>query len=171
MQVLSAEHLSKLKASALSGEHIGKLSWSTAPNGRLLIAYLKPDGTPEQCKDGSPFTRERRSAAEIRREPDGPKYLSPKANGCRLYHSHLAIAAGGYPERLGDRFIPLRITEGELKTEAAIAHDPQRVTIGLGGVSSWQDRRAGGDGSQPLPELEAVPVDGRVRQPREESNG
>jgi phage/plasmid-associated DNA primase len=161
MQVLSAEHLSKLKASALSGEHIGKLSWSTAPNGRLLIAYLKPDGTPEQCKDGSPFTRERRSAAEIRREPDGPKYLSPKANGCRLYHSHLAIAAGGYPERLGDRFIPLRITEGELKTEAAIAHDPQRVTIGLGGVSSWQDRRAGGDGSQPLPELEAVPVDGR----------
>jgi hypothetical protein len=161
MQVLNAEHLTKLKASALSDEHIAKLGWSTALKGRLLIPYLKPDGTPEQCKDGSRFTRERRSAAEIRREPDGPKYLSPQANGCRLYHSHLAIAAGGYPERLADRFIPLRITEGELKTEAAIAHDPGTVTIGLGGVSSWQDRRSGGDSSQPLPELEAVPVEGR----------
>ena len=158
---LSSEHVQKLSQSALGSEQIARLGWRTLPNGRLLIPYLKPDGSPECCSDGKPFQRWRLTQQDINNDPKGGKYRSPSGNGCRLYHSHLAIATGGYPDRLADRFVPLRITEGELKTEAAITHDPHRVTIGLGGVSSWQDRRAGGDDSQPLPELEAVPVEGR----------
>ena len=159
---LSDEHLVKLRQSALSDDQIAALGYSTLPNGRLLIPYLKPDGTPEERKDGKPFTRERLSAAEIQADPAGGKYRSPKGNGCRFYHSALAIAAGNYENRLNNRFIPLRITEGEFKTESATVHDPSRVTIGLGGVSSWRDRYDDKDAeSRPLVEFYEIPLDGR----------
>jgi phage/plasmid-associated DNA primase len=145
----------------LSDEQIAKLGWSTALNGRLLIPYLKPDGTPERCSDGKPFIRERRSEKEIKANPKGGKYRSPYGNGCRVYHSTLAIAAGNYEARLNDRFTPLRITEGETKTESATTHDPKRLTIGLGGVSSWRDRYDGGEESRPLVEFDEIPLNGR----------
>jgi len=158
---LSAEHRRKIRGSALTDEQINALGYSTDTNGRLVIPYLKPNGSPEKCANGKPFQRFRLTQQQISADPKGGKYKSPPGNGCRLYHSHLALAAGGYEDRLNDRFTPLRITEGELKTESAIAHDPDRLTIGLGGVSSWQDRRAGGDQSQPLPELDAIQVERR----------
>ena len=124
-----------------------------------------PDGSPELCHDGKPFVRWRASYADLAAAVhDGlkvAKYKSPKGNGCRPYHSALAIAAGRYAERLQDRFTALRITEGELKTEAANAHDPGRLTVGLGGVNSWRDRYDGGEESRPLVEFDEIPLHGR----------
>jgi len=165
--LLDAEHTKKLRASALSDAQINLLQgWRSLPNGRMEIPYLKPDGEPECCHDGKPFRRWRLSEQEIadmkrqgERKPG--KYRSPKGEGCRLYHSALAIDAGGYAERLADKNVPLRITEGELKTEAAAAHDPGRITLGLGGVNSWVDRYDGGEQSRPLVELEELLLDGR----------
>ncbi|MEB3301960.1 MAG: DUF3854 domain-containing protein, partial [Cyanobacteriota bacterium] len=121
-------------------------------------------GTPETCHNGTPFSRERLGDAEARANPKGGKYRSPKGEGCRLFHSPLAIAEGNYPQRLADRFTPLRITEGELKTVAANIHDPVRLTIGLGGVSSWRDRYDGqgkDEPSRPIVDLEEIPMDKR----------
>jgi len=165
--LLNAEHTKKLRTSALSDAQIERLlGWRSLPNGRLEIPYLKPDGEPESCHDGKPFRRWRLSDQEIaelkRKGEEKPgKYRSPKGEGCRLYHSALAIAKGRYAERLAKKEVPLRITEGELKTEAAAVHDPDRITLGLGGVNSWVDRYDGGDESRPLVELEEIPFKGR----------
>ena len=158
---MNAEHREKLRQSALTDQEIEALGWSTGLNGRLQIPYLKPDGSPERCHNGKPFIRERLTAAEIEANPGGGKYNSPKGNGCRVYHSALAIAAGNYEQRLADRFTTLRITEGELKTESASAHDPKTITLGLGGVSSWRDRYDGGEDSRPLVEFDELRLDGR----------
>lgn len=163
--IVEAEHRRKIRQSALSDEQIDRLGWRSLPDGRLEIPYRRPDGSPELCSDGSLFLRHRAAqrtidAAKAAGQPVA-KYLSPSGNGCRLYHSALAIAAGRYPERLQDRFTPLRITEGELKTEAANVHDTERLTVGLSGVSSWKDRRSGGGESLPLPELESLQLTAR----------
>lgn len=163
---LSTEHLAKVRTSALSDEQISALGWSSLHTGSLLIPYRRPDGSPEHCHDGSPFTRERLSQQQInerkRKGDSNPgKYRSPYGEGCRVYHSALAIQRGNYPQRLNDRFTALRITEGELKTEAATAHDPRRITVGLGGVSSWRDRYDDGKVSRPLVEFDEIPLDGR----------
>jgi phage/plasmid-associated DNA primase len=161
---LSAEHRAKLRASALTDQHIDALGWSTLHTGRLLIPYIRPDGSPETCHDGNPFTRERLSQAEIDADPKAGKYRSPKGEGCRLFHSPLAIRNRRYHDRLLDRFTALRITEGEAKTVAANLYDPHRVTIGLGGVSSWRDRydgQAKDDESKPITDWDDIPLDGR----------
>ncbi len=163
---LNQDHLVKIRSSALSDQQIWQLGWRSLPNGRLEIAYRRPDGTAETCHDGQPFRRWRLSDAEIKElkrsgTKNPGKYRSPSGNGCRLYHSALALAAGHYSDRLADRFEPLRITEGELKTEAANAHDPDRLTIGLGGVSSWRDRYDGGDESRTLVDWDEIPLQGR----------
>lgn len=159
--LLQPAHRFKLKESALSDQQIDKLLWRSTTEGNLLIPYLTPEGKTELCNNGSPFQRLRLSPEEIEKNPKGGKYRSPKGNGCRIYHSHLAIAAGSYQEKLADRYTPLRITEGEAKTESAAIHDRHRLTIGIGGVSSWQDRRDGGEESSPLKEFEEIPLDGR----------
>jgi len=159
---LAPEHRAKLRESALTDQQIDALGWSSEPDGRLRIPYVRPDGTPEQRHDGNPFIRWRLSSAEIKANPDGGKYRSPKGNGCRIYHPALAIAAGNYEERLADRYIPLRLTEGEAKTESATAHDPKRLTIGLGGVSSWRDRYDDPKGpSRPLVDFDEIELEGR----------
>jgi len=158
-QVRDKAHLEKLRSSALPDAAIAKLQWRSLRDGRLEIDYLKPDGLPERCSNGKPFRRWRSTAAQIRN--GDPKYRSPKSEGCRIYHAHTAISAGNYSNRLQDRGVPLRITEGELKAEAAANYDPDRVSIAIGGVDSWVDHRAGGEQSQPLPELEAIPLKGR----------
>ena len=96
---LAPEHRAKLASSALDDNQIEALGWSTGINGRLQIPYLKPDGTREHCRDGKPFIRERLTAAEIKADPKGGKYRSPKGNGCRIYHSKLAIAAPAMESR------------------------------------------------------------------------
>lgn len=163
---LSDEHLAKIRGSALSDDDAAALGWASLPNGRLLIPYLRPDGTPETGHDVEHFVRERLGDAELvelrrRGELKPGRYRSPKGQGCRIYHSHLAIQAGNYERRLADRFTTLRITEGELKTEAATVHDPSRLTIGLGGVNSWRDRYDGGEESRPLVDFEEIPLGGR----------
>jgi phage/plasmid-associated DNA primase len=163
---LSDQHRQKLRSSALSDGEINALGWSSLHTGSLLIPYLKPDGRPELCHDGQPFTRERLSQKQIdelkrKGNPKPGKYRSPKGEGCRVYHSALAIRQGNYEQRTSSRFVPLRITEGEIKTEAAAVHDPERITIGLGGVSSWQDRYDGRGDSMPLVEFDEIPLEGR----------
>jgi P4 family phage/plasmid primase-like protien len=163
---LSHEHLEKIRQSALTAEQAAALGWSSQPDGSLLIPYLKPDGSPETCHNGEPFARVRLSPEQIadmkRRGLEKPgKYRSPKGEGCRIYHSAIAISAGKYDKRLADRFTPLRITEGELKTESATVHDPARITIGLGGVSSWRDRYDGGRESKPLVDWDEIALDKR----------
>ncbi|PSB37940.1 DUF3854 domain-containing protein [Aphanothece minutissima] len=159
---LTDAHRDELRASALSDDAISLLRWFTDHHGALVLPYLRPDGTTETCRNGRPFTRSKPAwnAAQLAADPKPPKYLSPKGNGCRPYHSHQAIAAGGYPDRLANIHVPLRITEGEKKTEAATLHDPGRITVGIGGISSWQDTYDGGD-SRPLVELEEIPMLGR----------
>lgn len=163
---INPEHLAKLQTSALSCDHINALGWSSDHRGRLRIPYLKPDGSPEECHDGRPFLRWRASTEWIERQiKEGkqrpPKYISPKGQGCRVYHSHLAINRGDYAERLADRLISLRITEGELKAEAANVHDPARVTVAIGGVNSWRDRYDGHDESLPLVDWDEIKLEGR----------
>lgn len=163
---LSGQHRQKLRSSALSDEQINALGWSSLHTGSLLILYLKPDGSPELCHGGQPFTRERLSQKQIDElkrngNPKPGKYRSPKGEGCRIYHSALAIQQGNYEQRISNRFVPLRITEGEIKTEAAAVHDPERITVGLGGVSSWQDRYDGRSDSIPLVEFDEIPLEGR----------
>jgi len=161
---LDSAHRAKLQQSALTDQQIDRLGWISHLDGSLEIPYLRPDGTREVTHDGKPFSRLRLSPQQIANNPKGGKYRSPKGNGCRLFHSPLAIAAGDYQRRLSDRFIPLRITEGELKTVAANVHDPQRLTIGLGGVSSWRDRYDGqgkDEASQPLIDWDEIAVSGR----------
>ena len=160
---LAAAHRVELRASALSDEAITRLQWFTDHCGAMVIPYRQPDGSPETCHDGRPFRRSKPawSADQLAQFPPPPKYVSPKDNGCRIYHSHQAIAAGGYAERLADRHTPLRITEGEKKTEAATLHDAARVTVGIGGISSWKDAYDGGD-SRPLVEWDEIPMDGRT---------
>ena len=163
---LSDQHRQKLRASALSDEQIDALGWSSLHTGALLIPYLKPDGSPELCHDGKPFTRERLSQDQIdnlkRNGNTKPgKYRSPRGEGCRIYHSALAIQRGDYEQRLANPYVPLRITEGELKTESATAHDHSCITIGLGGVSSWRDRYDGGENSRPLIDFDEIPLQGR----------
>lgn len=162
---LTAAHRSKLHASALSDDAIALMQWHSRPDGALVIQYLRPDGTDETTHDGKPFIRWRLSEeqiAELKAKGTAKpgKYRSPKGNGCRLYHSHQAIAAGGYGQRLSDRFVPLRITEGELKVEACTLHDRKRLTIGLGGVNSWRDSYDGGE-SRPLTDFDDIPIEGR----------
>jgi len=162
---LAQQHREKLRQSALSDTHINAINWCSLPDGRLEIPYLNPDGTEQECHNGKPFKRWRSSQKEIddakAKGEKIPKYVSPKGNGCRFYHSPVAIAAGNYQTRLNDKYTSLRITEGELKTEAATAHDPNRVTIGIGGVNSWRDKYEGGEESKPLIEFDEIPFDGR----------
>lgn len=161
---LSPEHRAKLASSALNEQHIEVLLAAgihTDGKGRLILPYRSPDGTPQTLPDGAPWMRCRQSEAHLAANPDAAKYLSVRGGGCRLYHPHLALAAGNYQQRLIDPFTPLRITEGELKAEAAAAHDAKRLTIALGGVNSWRDHRSGGEDSAPLPELVALPLEGR----------
>lgn len=162
---LASEHLSKLQSSALNLQQIELLGWQSLPDGRLEIPYRRPDGSAEECHDGKPFRRWRLPPEQItalqRQGKKAGKYMSPAGNGCRLYHSALALAAGNYPERLQDRFTELRITEGELKAEAATAHDPERITVGLGGVNSWKDRYDGSEESRPLVDFDEITLAGR----------
>lgn len=163
---LSDAHRAKLRSSALSDEQIDALGWLTSRSGNLVIPYRKPDGSPEQTHRGRQFRRFRLSdqaIAALKQQGNAKpgKYRSPKGDGCRVYHSHLAIARGDYEKRLADRFVPLRITEGELKVEAATVHDFKRLTVGIGGVNSWRDRYDGGEESKPLVDWEEIPLDDR----------
>jgi len=164
--MLSDAHLAKIGQSAIAPEQALTLGWRSRPDGSLLIPYLKPDGSAETCHNGKPFSRWRLSSEQIaelkaKGEKRPGKYRSPKGEGCRLYHSALAIQAGDYQRRLMDRFIPLRITEGELKTECAAIHDPDRITIGLGGVNSWRDRYDDPDQSRPLIDWDEITLQDR----------
>lgn len=153
--LLSTGHRDELRGSALTDAQIDTLQWGTQPNGWMVIPYLQPNGSPILNSTGKPWQRWKPA-----NPGDGPKYLSPKGGGCQLYHSHLAIAQGQYEKRLADTNVPICFTEGEKKTEAITAHWPKVIAIGLGGVSSYRDRRDGD--SQPLPELGALEFKGRI---------
>lgn len=156
---VNPEHRRKLRGSALSDQQIDELVAAgirSDSKGQLVIPYRHPDGSPQTMADGSPWVRWRLPQWKIDANPDGPKYLSKKDAGCRLYHP---VLSPNHANRLGNPDRPLRITEGELKAEACAVHDSKRVTISLGGVDSWRDKRSGQ--SEPLPELQELPLKGR----------
>jgi phage/plasmid-associated DNA primase len=155
---LSPEHLEKIRKSALTAEQAAALGWSSRPDGSLLIPYRNPDGSPQTMPDGAPWIRWRLPKDEIDANPKDGKYRSLPKSGCRVYHPALSQ---DHAKRLDNREIALRIAEGELKGESCAAHDRKRVTIAIGGVDSWKDRRKGGSESEPLPELAAIPMRGR----------
>ena len=158
---LTPEHRRKISSSAINPEHMAELTaagWHTDASGKLVIPYRNPDGSPQTMPDGSPWIRYRLPQAQIDANPKGPKYLSLEGAGCRIYHPALSR---DHDNRLGKSEIPLRIIEGELKAESCAVHDRKRVTIGIGGVDSWKDRRNGGDESKPLPEFDQIPLRGR----------
>ncbi|MFM7648802.1 MAG: DUF5906 domain-containing protein [Cyanobium sp.] len=156
---LSTEHRVKLRSSALTDQQIDALvaaGYRTDQRGKLVIPYRNPDGSPQTMPNGSPWIRFRLAQAEIDADPKGQKYLSLKGAGCRLYHPALSP---DHEKQIGDRGVPLRITEGELKGESCAVHDRKRVTIAIGGVDSWKDKRSGT--SKPLPEFDQIPLNGR----------
>ena len=155
---LSPEHLEKIRQSALTAEQAAALGWSSRPDGSLLIPYRNPDGSPQTMPDGAPWIRWRLPQNEIDANPKGGKYRSRPNAGCRLYHQ---VLSQDHDKRLDNREIALRIVEGELKGESCAVHDSKRVTITIGGVDSWKDKRKGGSESEPLPELAAIPMKGR----------
>jgi phage/plasmid-associated DNA primase len=158
---LTPEHRRKIGSSAINPEHLAELTaagWHTDASGKLFIPYRNPDGSPQTMPDGSPWIRYRLPQAKIDANPKGAKYLSLEGAGCRIYHPALSR---DHDNRLGKSEIPLRIIEGELKAESCAVHDRKRVTIGIGGVDSWKDRRNGGDESKPLPEFDQIPLNGR----------
>lgn len=161
---LSQAHINELRQSAIQSEGIQLLGYYTGRRGQLVLPYLRPNGQPEESKQGTPFLRWKPQPAAQRKVAGfkhTPKYLSPRGCGNRLYHSHIAIQTGRYFERLADINVPLVITEGEKKAEALTIHWPKAITIGLSGVWNWRDRRGDGNESAPLPELEDLPVQGR----------
>lgn len=161
---LNHEHLEKIQSSAISADHAAKLAaagWHTDAKGQLVIPYRNPDGSPQTMPDGSPWIRFRLPQSKINANPKGAKYLSAEKSGCRLYHPALSP---DHAKRLADHDVPIRIIEGELKAESCALHDPKRVTIAIGGVDCWKDRRKGGKDSEPLPELTAIPM--RFREVR-----
>jgi hypothetical protein len=156
---LSPEHRDKLASSALPAAQIEQLKaagFRTDARGRLVIPYRNPDGTPQLMPDGSAWERVRLPQAKIEANPKGARYCSKKGAGCRLYHP---VLSPDHAKRLADPKVALRFTEGELKGEACAFHDPDRVTIALGGVDCWRDSRSGE--SAPLPELEALELQNR----------
>jgi hypothetical protein len=64
---VSQEHLQKIRQSALTAEQAAALGWSSQADGSLLIPYLKPDGSPETCHNGKPFSRFRLGEEELAR--------------------------------------------------------------------------------------------------------
>ncbi|WP_411876843.1 DUF3854 domain-containing protein [Vulcanococcus limneticus] len=169
---LSPEHLVKIQSSALTPEQAAALGWHTGLKGELVIPYLLPTGSPATFQDrhgrDRPFLRRRpvwtpEQLADVEaRGRKLPKYVSPAGAGNLPFHCPLAIQAGGYSERLAETRVALRFTEGELKTCALTVHDPERITIGLAGVWGWKDRYDGREESLPLPDLEAIPMQGRT---------
>jgi hypothetical protein len=156
---INPDHRRKLRSSALDDRHIDTLAAAgvaSTTDGRLLIPYRNPDGSTLLDDDGKPWQRWRLPQAEIYRNPEGGKYRSRKGSGCRPYHPALSP---DHEARIANPKVPLRITEGEFKAESCAVHDPDRVTVALGGVWGWVDHRSGS--SAPLPELLAVPLEGR----------
>ena len=105
-----------------------------------VVGYRDPKGNPYQ-HDGRDFYRIKPAYPG-----NGPKYLSSKGAGCRPYWSPL------FSEQNLANGKHWFITEGEKKTDCLSHHG--FPTIGLSGVTCWQDKRSGR--SEPLPELESL---------------
>lgn len=112
-----------------------KASWNFTRYRYLLL----PVPEPKKTKDGKDF----------------PKYIQPKNSPLRAYFP--TIGKLSWKKVFEDIDQPIIITEGELK--AACATKRGFPTIGLGGVDSWKQGKLNIDF---LPDLEAVPWDGRT---------
>ena len=145
--------------------------------GSLAFEYLDPSGNNYTYgKNGAEFFRYRVKWSDQKKQEASekletlPKYLSPKKCACtKPYHSPLHVAQSNYSIRLQRTKYPIILTEGEKKTLLSSVHELatgcQTITIGLGGVSAWSDKRTDRDedGNRVLiPELlEEVAWEGR----------
>ncbi|MCL1474411.1 DUF3854 domain-containing protein [Argonema antarcticum] len=178
---LCEAHYQELKGSGLSDEAIFAAGHFTAftpqiglklvgtKHSGLIFQYLDPTtGQPYKTSNNKAFFRIKPDDwdkppqdEEYASEP--PKYLSPKGEGCRPYFSSIL---SNWKEIIRRAKIPIWITEGEKKADLTCSLNI--ACIGLGGVSSWQDKRGvvadSDDNSDddaetkfnPLPELDEI---------------
>lgn len=135
--------------------------------GGIAFSYLNPTGAEYSYGEGHPFFRYRanwspeKRAQAARQLEELPKYLSPKDCACtKPYHSPLHVSDPTYAVRLKKTKYPVILPEGEIKALVSSAHEiatgSKTVTIGLGGVSAWSDKRTPVDEDgdrQLIPEL------------------
>ena len=105
-----------------------------------VVGYCDHEGNPYQ-HEGKDFYRLKPAYPG-----NSPKYLSSKGAGCRPYWSPL------FSEQNLANGKPWFITEGEKKTDCLNHYG--FPTIGLSGVTCWQDKRSGR--SEPLSELKSL---------------
>ena len=135
--------------------------------GGLAFTYLDPTGKEYGYGNNNPFYRYRVQWSDKKRAEAAenletlPKYISPPNCGCtKPYHSPLHVKDKTYSIRLQKTKYPIILTEGEIKTLVSSIHERATgcatVTIGLGGVSAWSDKRTDVDEDgdrQLIPEL------------------
>ncbi|KZR67722.1 DUF3854 domain-containing protein [Prochlorococcus sp. MIT 1303] len=114
-----------------------------------VVPMCSPGGE-QYLHEGKPFFRFKPHQGQLKGE-NPPKYVSPKGGGCRPYFSTLMPA-----NSLADGK-PLRITEGEKKTDCLNHYG--LPTIGISGVDAWTDKRV--EPRQFIPELETINWSGR----------
>ncbi len=139
-------------------------------SGGLAFTYLDPSGKEYTFGEKKePFFRHRpnwseEKIAEADAELKTPsKYLSPKDCGCsKPFHSPLHVKDSRYKLRLKKVKYPIILTEGEKKTLKSsleeVASGSKTITIGLGGVDAFSDKRTEVDEDgdrQLIPELRA----------------
>lgn len=165
---LYPHHLKEFAASGLSLEQVQQaghesIDPSTArllgfpDRVSILFNYFDTSGKPYTRSDGKPWKRVKPgwTVEELEEDDEKPKYLSSKDEGCRPYYSRLA----DWSKVRRSTKIPVLLTEGEKKSDKACADG--FPTIGLGGVSSWVDRRSGKPKGEPIPELDEIEWAGR----------
>jgi hypothetical protein len=156
---LQEHHLADLRGSGLSEETIqasGSYSATEATTRELLgfgvgsgLVFPYP-GT--ELRPGVPFCQVKPDT-----RPDwmdgGPKYLTPKGGGCRLYVPPMLPATA-----LTDPHVTLYITEGVKK--ALKATQEGLACVAVAGVDAWRDSRGGK--SEPIPDLDKISLKRRT---------
>ena len=144
---LASETIEAARLRSASAEEVRSiLNFNPTNSSGLAIPYLHP------------LTGETRM---MRVRPDKPpvidrkpaKYLSPKGAGNLIYFPP------GCAERLRNTTEPIYITEGEFKVLAA--WQAGLLCVGLIGVWGWRGK-AMDNQSQPLPDLDLIPWQGRI---------
>ncbi len=152
---LREDHLADLQRSGLSEDTISRTGFFSAPEDQVrdLLGYGCGAGMVIPYYDvlnGGAIVLHR-----VRLDtpgPDGKRYRTPKGAGNRLYIPPILGRA-----QLTDPTVPIYLCEGEKKACKAVQEG--LCCIAVAGVWSWRTRIDGK--SQPIPDLDQIPWDGR----------
>ena len=149
---LRPEHLADLRGSGLSDATIGASGFYSADADEvaaILGFAMGPGLVFPYGNDPATFKR----IKPDRRYKDGPKYLSPRGSGNRLY-----LPAMLDRTILVDASRPLYVTEGEKKAVKAVQEG--LACIALAGVWSWRGTTESGEKGA-IPDLDEIEWHGR----------